>query len=266
MVLTFADFLLDFLSAPFVEAFLTASFIGSAAILKKKFDAKDYKALWDKFFGDSDSDIHVVLPLIKQRTLFSEITRTQSRIPDNVLFMPYDESLGIQLLKDRIERVYPKRKVIFHDSHNFVDDHKTFICVGGPAINVVSRDLLLTRRIDEKFKMDFLGRYAIDEVDDSVYKSSVLGDSITEDYGFIFFSKNPYHKDSFICLVFGIWSHGTYSAIQALCGKGTHLPELAESLKLNKSLFAVTKSAVRGMVTGFPSVEKVRRIESSCQI
>ncbi|GAB2881788.1 hypothetical protein ACCI51_11350 [Microbulbifer echini] len=205
MELALTDFFLDFLSAPFVEALLTASFIGSAAIFKKKFDAKAYKDLWDKFFGDSDSEIHVVLPLIKQKTLFSEITSTQSQIPDNVLFMPYDESLGIQLLKDRVEKVYPKRKVIFHDSRNFVGDHKTFICVGGPAINVVSRDLLLTRKIDSKFKVDFLGRFAVDEVDDSFYKSNTLRGSITEDYGFIFFTENPYHKGSCICLVFGFW-------------------------------------------------------------
>ncbi|GAA5445031.1 hypothetical protein Misp06_03224 [Microbulbifer sp. NBRC 101763] len=259
----FLDTVLDWLSAPFVEAAFTTLFIGTAAFCKKKFDAKSYRALWDRFLGDSKADIHVVLPLIKQKTLYSDITKTQSLIPDNVLFMPYDESLAIQLLKDRIKKVYPKRKVVFHDSHNFVHDQKTFICIGGPAINVVSRDLLLTRKIDSKFKVDFLGRFANDETDGRVYMSNTLDGSITEDYGFIFITENPCQRDSCVCLVFGIWSHGTYSAIQALCGKGTHLPELANKLKINKSLFAITKSTVRGMVTGFPSVEKVRKIESA---
>jgi hypothetical protein len=261
-----ADSILELLSAPFVEAFLTATFIGSGAVLKKKVDAKTFKNLWDNFFGESGSEIHVVLPLIKQESLFSEIASTQSRIPENVLFLPYSEALGIQLLKDTIEKAYPKKKVIFHDSRNFVGDQKSFICVGGPAVNIVSRDLLLTRKIDKKFKMDFLGRFAVDEVDESVYRSNTLKGSITEDYGFIFFAENPYHKNSCICLIFGIWSHGTHSAVQALCKKGEPLKELVTYLKDNRSLFAVTKSTVRGMVTGFPNVEKVRRIESSCQI
>ncbi|WP_444921594.1 hypothetical protein ACJJID_04055 [Microbulbifer sp. CnH-101-G] len=261
-----ADSIVDILAAPFVEAFLTATFIGSGAVLKKKIDAKTFRNLWANFFGESGSEIHVVLPLIKQKRLFSEIAKTQSRIPENVLFMPYCESQGVQLLKDAIEKAYPKRKVICHDSRNFVGDHKSFICVGGPAINVVSRDLLLTRQIDAKFKMDFLGRFAVDGVDDSVYRSSILGESITEDYGFIFFTENPYHKGSSICLVFGIWSHGTNSAVQALCQKGEPLKELVRYLKDNKSLFAVTKSTVRGMVTGFPSVEKMRKIENCCQV
>ncbi|WP_226647371.1 hypothetical protein [Microbulbifer variabilis] len=266
LVLTnFIDSLMDFLSAPFVEAFLTATFIGSGAVLKKKVDTKAFKNLWGKFLGESDSEIHVVLPLIRQKTLFSEITNKQSKIPNNVLFLPYDEALGIQLLKDAIEKAYPKRKVIFHDSRNFVGDHKSFICVGGPAVNVVSRDLLLTRKIDAKFKMDFLGRFAVDEVDESLYKTNTLKGSITDDYGFIFFTQNPYHKGSCVCLVFGIWSHGTYSAVQALCQKGKPLKELVRYLKDNKSLFAVTKSTVRGMVTGFPSVEKLRKIEAHCQ-
>jgi len=262
----FLDTVLDWLSIPFIEAGFTTLFIGTAAFCKKKFDAKPYRALFDRFLGDSSSDIHVVLPLIKQKSLFSEITKTQSPIPDNVLFMPYDESLAAQMLKDRISEIYPKRRVVYHDSHNFVHDQKTFICIGGPAINVVSRDLLLTRMIDSKFKMDFLGRFASDETDGRVFMSNTSGGSITEDYGFIFITENPYQRDSCVCLVFGIWSHGANSAIQALCSKGAHLSELVNELKTNKSLFAVTKSTVRGMVTGFPSMERVRGVVGGSRV
>ncbi|WP_444884211.1 hypothetical protein [Microbulbifer sp. PSTR4-B] len=266
MLTDLADSILDFLSAPFMEAFLTTIFIGSGAALKKTIDTSAFRSLWTNFFSDSDSEIHVVLPLIKQKTLFSDFASRQSQIPDNVLFLPYDEAVGMQLLKEAIEKAFPRKKVICHDSRNFVGDQESFICIGGPAVNAVSRDLLLTRKLDAKFKMDFLGRSAFDEVDESVYRSNTLKGSITEDYGFIFFAENPYHKNSCICLVFGIWSHGTYSAVQALCQKGKPLKELVRHLKNNKSLFAVTKSTVRGLVTGFPTVEKVRRIESSCQI
>ncbi|WP_444900225.1 hypothetical protein ACJJIX_01150 [Microbulbifer sp. VAAC004] len=127
MLTDLVDSILDFLSAPFVEAFLTTIFIGTGAALKKKIDTSAFRKLWADFFGESDSEIHVVLPLIKQKTLFSDFANRQSQIPDNVLFLPYDEAVGMQLLKEAIEKAFPRKKVICHDSRNFTGDQKSFL-------------------------------------------------------------------------------------------------------------------------------------------
>ena len=252
------ELLFKILQLPFVEAILTALVIAIGAKTVRSIHRRPLRRIWNPIVGKQKT-IHLILPSFKLASFHIEIANSDSPIPDNVVLMPFAEALGISDLKRTLEKLYPKKRVILHDSDRFTDFKESFISIGGPSINRVTHELVSVRKIDKGFSIHYPAHAAEDTVPPTaVYSPQKNGNMIIEDYGFIIISDNPFDTEKRVCIVFGVWANGTNSAIQSLIGVNDSAKNIGTYVRKHRNVLVTTRSNVTGVFTGLPEIAKMR--------
>jgi len=244
---------------PFVEGIIGAIVTYVFLKLKLRVSLRPLKKIWRIF---KDDTIFIILPGITQDSFYIPIVKQHSKIPKNVKLMPFSESIGIAELQKTLEQLFPKKRIVLSNSENFFNITDSYISIGGPSVNKITHDLLNVHKIDYGFQLIYPDHYAIDDVAKKRYKCDEDDNQILNDYGFIFISNNPHNSQKKVCVLCGVWAHGTYSAIQALTSSKMTIKQIAKYLKKNKNILIVTKSNVSDVNTGAPTIDFMRPLQN----
>jgi len=250
--------ILNFFNLPFVEAILTTIAILLLNKTKNIIKGRPIKNIWDQFIVKDK--INLIFPSFVQSKFNIPFLNTESRIPKNVKLLPLAEGFAISEMVRVLKKIYPKKEIAFHESDSYSDKTSSFISIGGPSVNRITHILLNIQKIDKYFKIVYPDHYAIDRLDNVEYHAQEESESIVNDFGFIFFTENPFNKDAKVCIVCGVWANGTNSAIQALISSKKLQKQIKKEMKSKKNFIFITKSNVSGNVTGKPVLVKSRQI------
>jgi hypothetical protein len=256
---------------PFAETIAVALVTLSVAWLREKLKYRLFHKVWDRL-ADKRKEIHVVFPSFNVKQFEIEIVKKKSRIPGNIFLIPLAESLGISRLIQVFEKVYRGKKVILHSSDSFGFLTEDFVTIGGPSINRITDLLLNQHNLDCSLKIIYPDHYVEDQCDAETYRVQELNGEIKNDFGFTIISKNPFNPKAVVFILYGVWAHGTNSAIQTLTNviidkqQTPSVRRLVDRLDAQGEVVLVTESKIHGFTTGVPNIIKIRDVVKSMDI
>jgi len=170
-------------------------------------------------------------------------------MPKNVVFMPAAEGAAVARLVIALRTA--KRGVNIHFStkeYPANPRHLPVICIGGPSVNAVSKDILAKNY--PEFRIEYPQHDAY--VFNKLFKPDQQNDEIVEDYGFL--ATGEFHGAPCAVLC-GVYSSGTWAATQVLIS----LKDRAYRKRVarRESLFLVSHTEVDGFELDPDKVELI---------
>lgn len=260
-----SKFLRELFDFPFLETAALGLFYLIVDWIRKRIRYRQLHKVWDKIIG-GHPEINVVFPSFNVKEFQVEIVGKTSHIPSNVHLLPLAESLGISSLVQLFELIYRKKKIVLHPSENFTLLTSSFISIGGPSINRISNMLLNVQQVDKHFKIIYPDHYAQDQFNLRDYVAREKNGAIENDFGFIIIAENPFNPKETVCILCGIWAHGTNAAIQATTKllveqrASDSVKKFVKKLSAKGEILVVVESKVHGFTTGVPNIVMVRDI------
>jgi hypothetical protein len=262
---TVLETLSEIFELPFAETIAVALVTLSVAWLRAKLKYRLFHRVWDRL-ADKRKDIHIVFPSFNVKQFDIDIVKKKSRIPSNIFLIPLAESLGISQLIQVFERVYRGKRVILHSSNSFAFLTEDFVTIGGPSINRITDLLLNHHNLDCSLRITYPDHYVEDQCDGETYAVQELNGEINNDFGFIIISKNPFNPKAVVFVLYGVWAHGTNSAIQTLTRliidkqQTPSVRRLVDRLDAQGEVTIVSESKIYGFTTGVPDIIKIRDV------
>jgi hypothetical protein len=156
-----------------------------------------------------------------------------------------------------------KAAQLHFDNDNWGADTRNFICIGGPFVNEVAREVVEVRRVpsfeitDTPIANDENDSYAPERA------QPVRPDApLITDYGFVIYTKNPRNIEKRICLVFGLWPPGTEASVKVILNPRTRprrlYRKLHRAIKSDHNVIAIVKVRVAGLALDQGEIVKVR--------
>ncbi|MFF4427503.1 hypothetical protein ACFY04_43560 [Streptomyces sp. NPDC001549] len=195
----------------------------------------------------------------------AEFMRAQ---PDNVLFSPTAEGAAVARLYLALHKAAKWRKKLCRkefrvdllSEQNFspMDSRDPFVCVGGPSLNAVSKQLI--GGCLPQFAISYPGHEV--QIGDTLWREPGRRDGrLVEDYGFTLIGKTPLGTPFII--VWGVYAFGTLIATRAYLENWKKFDRgERKKLKEREGLFLVS----HGRVVGFQVVDPIQPVRPQPQI
>lgn len=255
----------------FISSFLQIA-LGAVLVLlidtiKKFLFNRPIRNVWDAVLSKDkkNAKLYIVIPSIILERLKSLDGKKWSTMPSNIHLLPIPEAQGLSELVHKLKMVYKNITFELCPAEFFSDFSKDFITIGGPNVNSVTKDLLLTHRIDKKILFEFDDNCLLDKADGIRYCDKVINTELIKDHGFTFITKNPLNSENFCVICCGIWAFGTNAAIRSLTGDSVKQPlfkKISENLKHDRGVFIVTETNIQKAFSSPPQIIKVRPLDT----
>lgn len=182
----------------------------------------------------------IVVPSFNVPEFLVQGTDAPARIPPNVRLMPMAEGGAIAELILALQQA-GNHEVRLVTQNNYQDSEGLTICVGGPSVNSVSRDVL--RRCFPDFKIKY-PEHVASYGSTTFLPSTDTDGSLLEDYGFIAVTKTP--RGNRCLVVCGVWAPGTQIATTTLLSIGRS-SEASRLIKSGEDFFVVSHAKIDGL-------------------
>jgi len=215
---------------------------GQASVLLNRRRKLGYLRDW---IGKSDG-VYIVLsnflPYVEENEFFR-------LMPKNVVFMPASEGAAVARLVIALRTVSRKVDIHFVSKEYPINPHHLpVICIGGPSVNAVSKEILEKNHAEFRIKYPQHDAY----VRNKLFKPATENDEIIEDYGFL--ASGEFHGAPYVVLC-GVYSAGTWAAAQVFI----NLKERTYRKRLvsRENLFLVSHADVDGFELDPDKVELI---------
>jgi hypothetical protein len=196
--------------------------------------------------------VQIIIPSFNVPEFLVQGTNAPARIPPNVRLMPMAEGGAIAELVQALHQM-GKYEVRLVTQNNYQDSSSLTICIGGPSVNSISREIL--RLAFPAFNIRYPEHIASYGTTTFVPSKSPDG-SLLEDYGFMAVTRTPRGSN---CLVLcGVWAPGTQIATTTLLSLKHH-SEVARLIREGKEFFAVSYARVNGLEQHDSQLIELRR-------
>jgi len=234
--------ILDQTQRPEIVA-IVAFFVGRAfEQVKRRRNLGHFRTLVGR---DRDAGIKIVFPSNRDAKPDGDMQL------ENAVSMSLAEGAAIARLIQALRDVRPTASIRLAESHDFADDGRPFISVGGPSVNRVSAQLI--ERFCPGFQVDNSLHTATFEA--VSYSAAVRLKNLTRDFGFILSGHTE--KGTRFAVIFGITPFGANIAARAYIGLKTLSHEHRRLVAGHRMLF-ITSADVDGYGLAVFSVSNIR--------
>jgi hypothetical protein len=188
--------------------------------------------------------VQIVIPDFQIDSFQIQGFNVVAKIPPNVRVMPMAEGEAIADIVREFRGIGEQRLTLC-PQETFKDDYSLTICVGGPSVNAVTRQVLETTF--PEFHLAYPQHTA-------VYRSVTFAPrtddhgSLLEDYGFVASTKTP-NGNQFI-LIFGVWAPGTRIAARTFIHGIGRRSEAFHAIKEGRTFMLAAHAELHGLRQG----------------
>ena len=150
------DFLREVLNSTY-QAAIGALIVVIFATINRSLLRRPFRRIWDVILGSNEKkkSIVIVMPSITMVRLGKPEKKTWDHMPKNINLLTLPEAIGVAELIEKLRNAYKDLQITICSDEEFNDYDKNFISIGGPSVNIVSKNLLITREIDKYFKKEY---------------------------------------------------------------------------------------------------------------
>lgn len=234
------------------------------AAVRKWLTDQPLRRIWDVILGEAESKkLYIVMPSVDMGRLQVADREVWTHVPKNISLVPLPEAVAVSQLVGRFREVYRQLEVEICSPESFANYDCTFVSVGGPSVNSVTRDLVKEHGIDWSLHIQLPAHVIRDVHHRREYSATEVGDEVVEDVGFSLVVKNPLYPTRMCAICMGIWAHGTGAAIRVLLGECHRQPLFAQMTRYLRSrtgMLIVSKVRVQHLFLGHPQLVRVREL------
>lgn len=203
-----------------------------------------------------NSNIDIIYPTINVPFYNPQVVDQLISIPANVSLMPFAEATGIAEIKSFLEHIFKNKKIQLIPA-TMVTHQNDIICVGGPSVNLITREFLRNRNYYNHIELVYPDNIIRDNSNHKIYKADIDSEGkIVNDYGVLIIGKNPMNTSRNIFFVFGIWGQGTNVSIKSLINliSFKNRKKIAKNLKQSKSCCILSRADIHELEIGRPEI------------
>jgi len=197
-------------------------------LIRKRTSSKDVRAMWAPFLTEPSCIVEGILSPRLLCESFPDSVSPRHRdvalslLPDLERYVGEQEASGLMGKGDHeaivriqagLARVGLRATLPVRSDHE-LGEHKldNLIVVGGPDVNVVTKDLLTRLRCGLAISRGEHDRNVVEDLRHGIHYSTKYDNSRLQDYGIIVKAPSPYQSGRVVVIVAGAYGHGCIAA------------------------------------------------------